>query len=57
MREEELWARSAHTAESTEVVRLVEPLTEKIEQLEERVTLLEQKVHVVETQSLVNQEQ
>ena len=37
LREEELWARAERTAEGSQVVRLVEPLKEKIMQLEERV--------------------
>ena len=57
LREEELWARAERTAEGSQVVRLVEPLKEKIMQLEERVVQLEQKVHEVETRSLVNQSQ
>ena len=57
LREEELWARAKHTTEGSQVVRLMEPLKEKIMQLEERVVQLEQKVHEVETRSLVNQSQ
>ena len=57
LREEELWARSERTAEGSEVVRLVEPLKDKIMQLEERVVQLEQKVHEVETRSVINQSQ
>ena len=57
LQEEEVWARSEHTAEGSEVVRLVEPLKDKIMQLEERVVQLEQKVHEVETRSIINQSQ
>ena len=47
-REEELWARSERETEGSQVVRLVEPLDERMKQLEQRVT-------EVETQSVVDQ--
>ena len=43
LQEEELWVRLECTTEGSEVVRLVEPLKDKIMQLEERVAQLEQK--------------
>ena len=48
LREEELWARSERLEESSQMVRLVEPM-------EARLANLEKRVHETDTSTLTNQ--